>query len=104
MFLTPTLRNVATRSVFFHNGIYRSLEDVLRFYSARNTDPRRFYPRGADGTADKYDDIPPKYRANVDETDAPFDRKFGDKPAMTEQDIRDIIAFLRTLTDARASD
>ena len=32
-------------------------------------------------------------------TDAPFDRKFGDKPAMSEQDIDDIIAFLKTLND-----
>lgn len=104
MFLTPTLRNVATRKAFFHNGVYHSLEDVLAFYNERNTDPQRFYPRRADGTVDKYDDLPAQYRANVDSTDAPFDRKFGDKPAMTEQDISDIIAFLRTLTDARAGD
>ncbi|MFP3562185.1 cytochrome-c peroxidase, partial [Paraburkholderia sp. SIMBA_049] len=47
-------------------------------------------------------DIPPQYRANVDVTDAPFDRKPGDKPAMTEQDIKDIVAFLGTLTDEPA--
>jgi cytochrome c peroxidase len=31
--------------------------------------------------------------------DAPFDRKFGDKPAMTDQEMKDIIAFLHTLND-----
>jgi cytochrome c peroxidase len=36
---------------------------------------------------------------NIDDKDAPFDRKLGDKPAMTEADIRDIIAFLKTLND-----
>ena len=30
--------------------------------------------------------------------DAPFDPKFGDQPAMTDQDIQDIIAFMKTLT------
>ncbi|MGH8781760.1 cytochrome-c peroxidase [Paraburkholderia sp.] len=99
MFLTPTLRNSATRQVFFHNGIYHTLDQVMAFYNDRNTNPGRFYPRGADGKIDKYDDIPPKLQANVDVKDAPFDRNFGDKPAMTDQDMRDIIAFLHTLND-----
>jgi len=99
MFLTPTLRNSATRQVFFHNGIYHSLDQVMAFYNDRDTHPGRIYPRGPDGRIQKYDDIPPRYRANADTKDAPFDRAYGDKPAMTDQDIRDIIAFLRTLTD-----
>jgi cytochrome c peroxidase len=99
MFLTPTLRNVATRHVFFHNGKYHTLEDVLAFYNERDTNPGRFYPRGQDGKVDKFDDLPPAFRANVDVMDAPFNRHLGDKPAMTAQDIKDIIAFLGTLTD-----
>jgi len=31
MFRTPSLRNVARRKVFFHNGVYHSLEQVLAF-------------------------------------------------------------------------
>lgn len=31
--------------------------------------------------------------------DAPFDRKFGDKPALNDAEIDDVIAFLQTLTD-----
>ncbi|MFP3567003.1 cytochrome-c peroxidase [Paraburkholderia sp. SIMBA_030] len=99
MFLTPTLRNVATRQVFFHNGVYRSLEDVMAFYNERNIAPQKFYARGPDGKIQKYDDLPAKYQANIDDKDAPFDRKFGDKPAMSDDDIRDIIAFLKTLND-----
>ncbi|MCP3723139.1 c-type cytochrome [Paraburkholderia sp. CNPSo 3272] len=99
MFLTPTLRNSATRTVFFHNGVYHNLDDVMAFYNDRNTDPGKFYPHGPDGKIDKYDDIPPQFQKNVDVTDAPFDRKFGDKPAMTQSDIQDIIAFLKTLND-----
>ena len=33
MFLTPTLRNSATRHAFFHNGVYHSLDQVLTFYN-----------------------------------------------------------------------
>jgi len=71
----------------------------MAFYNERNTAPEKFYPKGADGKARKYDDLPLQFRANIDDKDAPFDRKFGDKPAMTDQDIRDIIAFLKTLND-----
>ncbi|WP_459697310.1 cytochrome-c peroxidase [Acidisoma sp. C75] len=99
MFLTPTLRNVATRHVFFHNGVYHSLQQVLDFYDFRDTDPAKIYPRGADGRIAKFNDLPPRYRANIDVTDPPFNRHLGDRPAMTAQDERDIIAFLKTLTD-----
>ncbi|KQR78912.1 cytochrome C peroxidase [Burkholderia sp. Leaf177] len=99
MFLTPTLRNAATRQVFFHNGVYHSLDDVMAFYNERNTAPEKFYPKGADGKVNKYDDLPAQFHANVDVADAPFDRKLGDKPAMTDQEMKDIIAFLHTLDD-----
>ncbi|MBV8260450.1 MAG: cytochrome-c peroxidase, partial [Paraburkholderia sp.] len=99
MFLTPTLRNSATRTVFFHNGVYHTLDDVMAFYNDRNTDPGKVYPRGPGGKIDKYDDIPAQYQKNVDVTDPPFDRKYGEKPAMTQSDIQDIIAFLKTLND-----
>ena len=99
MFLTPTLRNVATRHVFFHNGVFHSLQQVMDFYDFRDTEPQRVYPRGADGVVEKYNDTPRKFWANVDVSDPPFNRKAGDAPAMTPADEADIIAFLRTLTD-----
>ncbi|HET8997370.1 MAG TPA: cytochrome c peroxidase, partial [Acetobacteraceae bacterium] len=99
MFLTPTLRNVATRHAFFHNGVFHSLRQVLDFYRFRDTDPARVYPAGADGRPATFNDLPPRYRGNVDVTDPPFDRKPGYQPAFTARDAADIIAFLRTLTD-----
>ncbi len=99
LFLTPTLRNVATRHVFFHNGVYHTLQQVMDFYDFRDTDPERIYPRGANGHVEKYNDIPPRYQANVDIVDPPFNRHPGEKPAMTAADETDIIAFLKTLTD-----
>jgi cytochrome c peroxidase len=98
MFRTPSLRNVATRSVFFHNGVFHRLADVVRFYAERDTQPQKWYSRSANGLTVKFDDLPPEYRGNVD-TDAPFDRRAGDAPALSEDDIRDIVAFLHTLTD-----
>lgn len=97
-FRTPTLRNVATRQVFMHNGVYHTLEQVLDFYDFRDVAPDKIYPRAADGTVLKYNDIPEKYRANIN-IDPPFDRHLGDLPAMTAQDEADIIEFLMTLND-----
>jgi cytochrome c peroxidase len=99
LFATPTLRNVATRKVFFHNGVFHTLRQVLDFYDFRDTAPQRVYPRRADGAVAKFDDMPRPYRANIDTTDPPFDRKVGETPTMRPQDERDIIAFLQTLTD-----
>jgi cytochrome c peroxidase len=99
MFETPTLRNVATRRVFFHNGVYHSLRQVLDFYNFRATEPHKVYPRRPDGTLEIFDDVPARYRSNVDVTDSPFDRVRGEEPPMTSQDERDIVDFLRTLTD-----
>ncbi len=99
MFATPTLRNTAARRVFFHNGVFRTLQEVLDFYNFRDIDPQKVYPRGSNGIVQKYDDIPAQFQANIDVADAPFDRHFGETPAMTAQDEADIIAFLQTLTD-----
>jgi cytochrome c peroxidase len=99
LFKTPTLRNVATRRVFFHNGEIHSLEDAVRFYVERDTRPEKWYPRRADGTIEMYDDLPRACWANVDVKDAPFNRHRGEKPALNEQEIRDVVDFLNTLTD-----
>jgi cytochrome c peroxidase len=99
MFLTPTLRNTATRHAFFHNGAFHTLQQVLDFYNFRDTDPQKVYPSGPDGFVEKFNDLPSQYRANVDVSDPPFNRYLGETPAMTAQDEADIIAFLQTLTD-----
>ncbi len=99
MFKTPTLRNVAARAVFFHNGRFHTLRDALRFYVRRDTDPRLWYPTAADGTVDKFNDLPAALRDNVDTRDEPLTRREGGTPAWSEADIDDVMAFLATLTD-----
>ncbi len=99
MFKTPVLRNVATRHVFMHNGVFKSLEEVVRFYNTRDTAPEKWYPRDAKGRVNKFDDLPAQYRANLDDQ-MPLDlRKPGSATPMTDQEMQDLIVFLKTLTD-----
>jgi cytochrome c peroxidase len=98
-FRTPTLRNVAVRQSFFHNGNIHTLEDAVRFYVRRDTDPAHWYGRDAKGKPRHFDDLPARYHANVN-TDPPFGGNPGDAPALTDAEITDVVAFLRTLTDA----
>jgi cytochrome c peroxidase len=98
LFRTPTLRNVARKRVFMHNGVFHALEDVVRFYAERDTAPEKWYPRGASGPAMKFDDLPAKYRGNVDAA-PPFGRHPGEPPGLSAADVRDIVAFLNALSD-----
>ncbi|MEX3979116.1 cytochrome-c peroxidase [Paraburkholderia sp. EG287A] len=102
MFRTPTLRNVATRRVFFHNGMYHTLEDSLRFYVERDTNPEKWYSKDAHGHVVKFDDLPKNLRSNVDTKTEPLTNHLGAKPVWSDADIRDVMAFLDTLTDADA--
>lgn len=98
LFRTPSLRNVALRKTFFHNGAIRSLEDAVRFYAQRDTKPQKWYPRGPDGTIEKFDDLLPQYRSNVN-MEPPFGGKPGEKPVLSDAEVSDLVAFLKTLTD-----
>ncbi len=76
MFLTPSLRNTATRQVFFHNGVFHTLNEVMDWYVNRDLQPERFYSRDASGKIVNSDDAADlQYRKNVDTTDAPFSRQ-----------------------------
>jgi len=98
MFKTPTLRNVVSRQVYFHNGRFHTLDDMMHFYAERDTDPAKWYTKKNGKTA-LYDDLPIIYRDNIDHVNAPFNRKFGEPPALNDDEIRDVIAFLKTLDD-----
>jgi cytochrome c peroxidase len=101
-FRSPTVRNTAIRDAYFHNGVFTSLRDVMHFYVERDLHPEKFYPRGPDGLVRKFDDLPPGVPVNVDR-DPPLDREPGAAPALSEPEIDDLIAFLRTLTDGDAA-
>jgi cytochrome c peroxidase len=93
-FRTPSLRNVAVRQRFMHNGAFSKLRDVVAFYATRSTNPDRWYPHGT-----PFDDSPDRYRGNVNTLSFPYNRRKGDPPAMDDDAIDAIVAFLQTLTD-----
>ncbi|HEX7703352.1 MAG TPA: cytochrome c peroxidase [Kofleriaceae bacterium] len=83
-FRTPSLRNVATRHRYFHNGSVTSLTEVIRFYATRDVTPAKWVS-----------DLPARYRANLD-----VEPPFGSKTAvLNDAEIADLVAFLGTLTD-----
>jgi cytochrome c peroxidase len=84
--------------VFFHNGVFHRLEDAVRFYAERDSKPQKWYSRANQGSTLKFDDLPARYIANMD-FQAPFGGDAGGTAAFSDADIRDIVAFLRTLTD-----
>lgn len=104
-FKVPTLRNIALTAPYFHNGRFATLKEALQFYVQRDTNPERWYPLNADGSVDKFDDLPRPaageydYRRNVNTSEVPYDRKAGEAPRLSDAEIDDLIAFLNTLTD-----
>jgi cytochrome c peroxidase len=118
-FKVPTLRNVAVTAPYFHNGVFATLRDVIRWYVTRdiainpgnNPDPQwnPYVPAGsfylaADGSPDAslYNDLPPAFDANVNIGEVPYTppaRDGGQAPTLTDDEIDAVIAFLCTLTD-----
>jgi cytochrome c peroxidase len=92
-FQVPTLRNVEVTAPYGHNGLFATLTEVVRFYVTRDTNPERWY------SARQFDDLPPRYRVNVNRDEAPYDRKPRESPRLNEQEIAAVVAFLCTLTD-----
>jgi len=101
LFRTPTLRNAAVRTTYFHNARFRTLGEVVDFYAERDIAPQRWYGRPC-GSGSPFDDLPAAYAGNVNR-DPPFDRGCGQKPRLTRSEREDIVAFLRTLTDGYRS-
>lgn len=72
-FKTPTLRNIALSAPYMHNGAFDTLEDVIKFYA-----------KGG-GRAEL------KPQEGIDDKIGKFD--------ITDQEIADLTAFLKSLTD-----
>jgi len=97
-FKTPSLRNVARRRFLFHNGRATTLAEAVRFYVERDRLPTLWYPRVA-GASMPYDDLPVDLRGNVNSSDAPFNWRAGEPPALDAAEVEDVVAFLQTLSD-----
>ena len=115
-FKVPTLRNIAVTAPYFHNGRFATLKEAIGFYVRRDTNPEEWYPANPDGTVTKFDDLPAiyggrfvvrpgvvgsdaGYLGNVNTGEIPYNRSIGDTPALSPDEIDDVITFLCTLTD-----
>lgn len=98
-FKIPSLRNVATRKVFFHNGRFKTLNEAVSFLVQRDTQPEKWYPLDANGDPLKFNDLPKNFHGNVDKKSTPFNRSVSTSPALSDTEISDIVEFLGTLTD-----
>jgi cytochrome c peroxidase len=94
LFKTPTLRNIALTAPYMHNGVFDNLRDVVAFYATRDTDPLKWYPDGK-----KFNDLPSIFHGNVDVDTPPYQRRPKQRPQLNDEEIDDIVAFLKTLTD-----
>jgi cytochrome c peroxidase len=84
-FRTPTLRNVALTAPYMHNGMLATLEDVLRFYdNGRSENPNVV----ADGATRPGNDGAVRLA-----------RRFVRVNDMSDSAMRDIVAFLESLSD-----
>lgn len=79
-FKVPTLRNVAVTAPYMHNGVFTTLEEVVRFYNTACA------PGNPDGWA------APEYAATRN------CREMGNLH-LTDGEVSDLVAFLHTLTD-----
>ncbi len=97
-FKVPTLRNVARTAPYFHNGAFDTLRESVDFYARRDTHPADWFPKSAQGVR-KFDDLPPGLADAVNTTEVPYDRVEGGTPALTPEEVDDVVAFLKTLDD-----
>ena len=97
MFKVPTLRNVALRQQFFHNGVFDNLNDAVTWYVTRDTAAARWYLKQGDAPDRLYNDLPPVYVRNVNTGEVPYVQNLA--PTLDAQEIGDVVAFLCTLTD-----
>lgn len=91
MFRTPTLRNVAVTGPYMHNGVFADLRTVVLFYNRYNTtsEERLINPE----TGEPFGPAPVPGTLSVEE--------LTHGPALDDRRIDAIVAFLKTLTDAR---
>lgn len=98
-FRAAPLRNAALRRHYFHNGVYTSLADVVRFYILRDLQPGLIYRDATGLLTSAYNDLPAEYHANIVRNRNPFTATPTGSARLTAAEINDIVSFICTLTD-----
>jgi cytochrome c peroxidase len=92
-FMVPTLRNIALTAPYMHNGYFVTLRGVVDFYNTRDVKRRCTQEFVAEQTALARGCWPQAEVADNVNKDELGDLK------LTAQEVDDIVAFMRTLTD-----
>lgn len=90
-FKTPTLRNVAVTGPYMHNGVFNDLRTVVLFYNRYNSKSAARQINPETGKVFGQPEVP--------ETLAVKELTHG--PALEDDRIDALVAFMKTLTDAR---
>jgi len=90
-FKTPTLRNIAVTGPYMHNGVFKDLRTVVKFYNKYNAKSESAQVNPETG---KNWEAP-----EVEENISMKELKIG--PALDDKRIDALVAFMKTLTDER---
>lgn len=90
-FKIPTLRNIAITKPYMHNGVFNELRTAIEFFDHYNNPARKINPE-----TNKPWEVP-----EVTET---IDKKELKGRALSDQEIDQLVAFFKTLTDKRYED
>ncbi|MBO6896912.1 MAG: methylamine utilization protein MauG [Shimia sp.] len=90
-FKTPTLRNVAVTGPYMHNGVFEDLRTVVLFYNQFNTTDVKRRTNPETGETFRMPAVPATLAVE----------ELTHGPALDDRRVDAIVAFLKTLTDAR---
>ena len=93
-FKVPTLRNVAVTGPYMHNGVFADLRTVVLFYNKYNSTDMARHINPETGT----------HFAPPEVLDTLSLKELEEGPALDDARIDALVAFLKTLTDARYED
>ncbi|MCA0872067.1 methylamine utilization protein MauG [Seohaeicola saemankumensis] len=90
-FKVPTLRNVAVTAPYMHNGVFEDLRTVILFYNKYNTTSAARQVNPETGQPWRMPEVPATLAV----------KELTTGPALEDDRIDALVAFLKTLTDAR---
>jgi cytochrome c peroxidase len=99
LFRVPPLRNVELTPPYMHDGAFATLEEVVRHYNDVVTTLRAYDPSGLDPAARAL------YHgdgATIDAILTSLDGRLRDPLGLTDEEVRQLVVFLRSLTDPAA--
>ncbi|MEO8199771.1 MAG: cytochrome c peroxidase [Gemmatimonadota bacterium] len=98
-FRTPPLRNVSVTGPWMHDGVYSTLEAAVKHYRDPSQSLQEYEPAQLDS---RYRGLYHPSESDNQRILASLDPLVSRPLSLSEGDVADLVAFLRTLTDPRA--